>query len=437
MLTALAIGSCKEVSTSTVELGEGALELKLNPTSKIESVEETKSVESNITLSDFSIDVVNSEGVSYVSYASYDDLPAELALPEGSYTVKAENGKMYSAGFDAPYFYGSQNVEIKTGATSKVDLVCAIANVKVTVDYSEELLNTLENIVVTVNSKYDASDDAKIGILKFSNEDTDQWSAGWFAPPYDSKLEVYVTAINKLTGEGVTSSSTIQGVKARQWRKITVDIRTSGTLEFDITIDDTLEEQDDVDIEVPDNNDILDNNGDNGNWDDPEGPEPPTPAVKNPEVTGAALGTTDNNAPFTVDEVIYFNCSDEATKFNVLDVLIKSEAEAGLTNLKLLIESEVLADLLPAIGVNGEIDLANPGAEDSWCGLFGELGLLDPEDPIKGKTEYLFSVGGLMEMLWGVITSSETPDLEAVHKFHLTAVDANGETKKTLSIVLQ
>lgn len=443
-IVALVSVACKSNNGDDVISSEkGALSLTLNPTSEIVEVTSSKS-SGYVTLSDFVVDITTLDGVSYVSYGSYDDIPAQIALPEGSYTVKAETSKFYSAAYDSPYFYGSDQVVIQAGSTETVELICAIANVKVSVDYSDELLNTLEDIVVTISSKYDASDLSKIGVLKFAPlaaGATAEYEAGWFAVPYNGELEVYVTAMNKITGVGVTSTSKLQSVAARQWRKVTIDLVTSGSLGVDITIDDSLEEQDDVDVVIPDSNDIIDNNGDNGNWDekeeedkdDSEPSEPTDPTVDPvPTVDGAALGTSDNNAPFDIDEVIYFKISEGYDK---LDVVFESTAEGGFTNLKLEIESTALTSLLAGIGITGEIDLANPDTTKDWYSLFCTLGLIDANVPIIGKTQHTFAVGGLMSLLWEVIEGSANES--DTHLFHITPVDANGENAKVLSVVLE
>lgn len=439
-VTAILAASCQSTNSSGITDGEdGTLSLSLNPTSEIVEVSSTK-VSDYVVTSDFKVDIVDSYGTNYVSYASYDDVPSQIKLPEGKYTVVAETDDFYSAAYDSPYFYGSDDIAILSGSSESMEIVCAIGNVKVSVDYSDELLTSMENIVVVITSKYDASDLTKIGVLKFEPVEDGaepEYEAGWYAVPYNGELDVYVSAKNKNTGTEITTTSKLQAVTARQWRKVTVDLTTSGSIGLDITIDDTLEEQDDVDVMIPDNNDIIDNNGDNGNWDSEddkdEDPDPSEPQVDPvPTVEGMALGTEALNSSFDIDEIIYFKITEGYDK---LDVLMKSTAEGGFTALKLKIESDALTDLLAAIGITDEIDLANPDTEASWYGLFCTLGIINTKSPIVGKTEHTFSVGSLMSLLWEVIQGQSTQD--DTHLFHLTPVDANGETPITLSIILQ
>ncbi len=428
--------ACKTNSNSSSTGENGKLVLSLNPKSDIEVVE-TRS--SSVNINDFQIDIIDNDGVSYASYASYSDVPAEIALPLGLYTVKATTGRLNAAEWDSPHFAGSKAIVVESGKTTNTSLTCAITNVKVTVNYTTELVKTLRDVRVTVSSKYDASDATKIGRLSYYDGEE---RGGWFAKPVNKTLDIYITGTNISTGDLVSTTTSISNVEARQWRNITVDTKTSGTVGIEIVIDDTLEKQDDVDVDILDNNDIIDNNGDTGNWDEPENPDPnpnpnpdpdPDPVDDKPTITGNALGTEGSSTEFNIDQVIRFKITQG---YNILDVALKSKDDQGISNLYLLMESEALQPLLESmLGITGEIDLANPDTNSDWYDVFTQIGLLDPAVPVKGQKEYMFSVGGLMEMLWAVIEN--TSNQGDTHLFHLKVVDAKGQTEKTLSIILE
>lgn len=433
-IAALALTACNDVKDNPVGpvapdgTGTGAIRLALSPENDI-TVVEAKSNES-VNVNNFEVDILDEKGASYAKYASYELVPSEVALPVGTYSISATSGRLKSAAFDEPHYAGTKSFAVEVGKTVDVGISCVITNVKVTVEYSAKILETLTDIEAKVSSAYDAADNSKIGRLTFNPTET---RAGWFAKPHDKQITVYVTGKNKQTGVPVTTSTILANVDSRQWRKVALDIKTSGGVDVEISIDDQIKEFPPIDVTIPDTEDVIDNNGDNGNWeeggDEPENPGEPTD--NKPTIVGAAYGNEESNAPFNVDEEILFNVAND----NVLDVLMTSKAADGISNLFLTIESDALVDVLgPVLGITGEIDLANPEVGSTWADMFAssDIGLLDPEQPIKGKISHTFSVGKLMSLLGSLPGGVGSP-----HLFKLRLVDANGETAKTLAITLE
>lgn len=427
--TALTMMSCDGASTpggDNPANGEsGKLKFSLSPQTDIYIKPTTKA--QGVDLSDFEIKIKDAAGTEVKSYGSYSDVPSEIEFKEGLYIIEASTGSMLNAAFDAPHFAGLSNTNVKVGETSEVTVTCAITNVKITVEYTPNITNTLSNIKTRITTRYDANDKAKVGTLTFKDDET---RAGWFAPPFNNNLDVYVEGINKETGKKTVLSQTLTNINAREWVTLSLDIKTSGAVDVDITIDSEILIKDDIDITIPEDGDIIDNNGDDGSWDDEptEPTDPDVPGSLTPEVTGAALGTTDNNSPFDIDSPVVFL----ADSYTVLDVLLKSKDEGGIASLFLTIDSPTLNPLLGSLlEIEGEIDLANPDQTKVWAELFVQVGLINPDIPIKGSTNYTFSVGGLMELLDGVGGKGE------VHLFKLRVQDANGVTAKTLAIDLQ
>lgn len=375
-------------------------------------------------LGSFAVVIKDSKGESYSSYASYSEIPAELAMPEGDYVIEARNGQEKSAGFDMPHYYGASPLKVEVGKTVDVNVQCLLTNVKVTVVYTSEMLTALRDVKVNVMSKYDATNSDKVGYLQYT---VDEKRAGWFAVPHDKSMEVQVEGFNRSTDERVSHSIKLNGVAARQWRQVTVNVLTSGGAGVGIVLDTTTISRPDDNISIPDSEDVIDNNGDNGNWEDgtdPEVPDVPRP----PTVIGSSL----EGSPFDIDDVVSIVIADGVN--NVLDVEMKSTHKDGIGNLFLTIESEALKDLLESVlGITGEIDLANPVAGSQWKAMFEDpmIGLLDPAVPIKGKQSHMFSVGPLMSLLGALPGAFDAP-----HNFHLRVVDGNGETVKTLVIEL-
>lgn len=425
------LGCKKEQQPIDPSQGNGQLKLALSASDETFEIETKAGETPMVTPSDFSVDITDADGESVAKYDSYTDMPDALNIEAGEYTIEAKNGNLISAAFDSPWFYGKTDATVKVGKATQASVECKINNVKLTIDYTEKFLSKLKDVKVTASSIYDNSNPAspKSGILYYDVEET---RAGWFAQPYNGVITIYITGVNVSNGREVSLSTSISEVEARQWRKVTLDVKTSGDIFVDIVIDETVLEMPDTNIVVPDNNDILDNNGDNGNWEggDPEVDPDPDPKEL-PSITGSAFGAEGSSEAFDIDEVVEFNLNDD----KVLDILIASEAEGGIGNLFLTIESDVLTEFLESdiLQIYGEIDLANPDTDAAWYSMFQDpmIGIIDAENPIAGKSEHIFSVGALMQLLGGLPGASG-----ASHKFILRVVDANGETSKTLTIAL-
>ena len=76
-------------------------------------------------------------------------------LPVGDYKIIAYS-KDYQGvpAFNSPYYHGDTTVQVKANTETKAKVECKIANVKVTINYSEEFKNTFagRDIFVTVGS---------------------------------------------------------------------------------------------------------------------------------------------------------------------------------------------------------------------------------------------------------------------------------------------
>ena len=138
----------------------------------------------------------------------------------------------------------------------------------------------------------------------------------------------------------------------------------------------------------------------------------------------------DDNDPVTI-EGRGFNIDQTfnvTNKDNTAEVIVNIATEKGIENLIVKIESPVLTeDVLNAVNLPKEFDLANPASEELAQTLIG-FGLLSKDKKIKGSTETTFDVSQFMPLLGGF----ENP---GPHKFILTVKDSAGNNlSKTLTV---
>lgn len=366
------------------------------------------------SVADFHVKIKDKNGAIIKQYESFSDIESVITIPSGEYKIEAANGDQQLAAFEAPYYYGSKDFTINIQELTSVDMVCRLANVKATVQYTEKFVAEVENIEVLVTNGYDAA-------LVYTPTEV---RSGFFAVPADGRLQVTVTGLRKSDGKPLTETQYIGNVEARQWHKITINIATNGTTAVGIVIDTELIDKD-VEIIVPGGDDIIDNGGDEGDWNDPDpkpdpDPNPDPDPVGMPTVTGASY----NGNPFDIEETI--NVSKTC---QVLDVAIAAPEQ--IEQLKVTILSPNLGEaLLSGMGLWGEFDMATPNATQSEA--LTELGLIDPASPIKGKTAHTFSVGTFMGLL-----ALDNSAIGQNHKFKITVVDKKGNSlTRTLSLIL-
>ena len=395
-------------------------------------------------VSTFRVAILDSEGQNVVhdNNSGFDykwDTYAEIAgqtitIPSGKYKFEAASlAEEPLAAWDTPYYYGVQDFSVSPGGASTVDLVCKLANVKVTVAYDQQFLDNVDNPSVQVYFDYTdpATATKTYADLVFSTTET---RAGYFKVPADGNLYVKVTGTRKADGQplgnGQGQTEIISNATAMQWHKVTVGYQETGALSSSISIDYRTIDSEHT-IEIPDGDGVIDGGPNNDNWedegDDGEGGDT-TPTL---DIVGANF----NGNPFDISQQLEVSAS--AT--NVIDVLF--EASEGIDQLYVTIESEALTPLLPMLGLENGVpfDIANPPAADEnpWVDLFAteDIGILDPNDPIKGKTSHTFKVGGLMTLLGTAANPSVNG--AAVHKFGLKMVDSQGNEKEvTLAINL-
>lgn len=395
----------------------------------------------------FRVAVLDSKGQSVVhnnltgedyKWGSFAEVNGQLVtIPSGKYKLEAASLETEPlAAWETPYYYGVKDFTVKISELTKVDLVCKLANVKVTVGYDQDFLDKVDNPSVKVY--YDYSDPATAtkyqADLDYALTET---RAGYFKVPADGKLYVKVNGIRKEDGkplgEGEGQVKIITGVTAMQWHKVTIGYQQSGQLSANVTVDYSTIDSEHT-VEIPDGDGVIDGGSNNDNWDNDGGDAGDTFDI---------VGVQFNGSPFDISKQLNVSVADKN------DIDVRFDVPKGIDQLYVTIESEALRSFLPGLGLAYGVpfDIANPPAisekpddiDDGlwWVNMFGttDIGILDPNVPIKGKTSHTFSVGGLMTLLGSV--ADPATNGAAVHKFGLKVVDKDGKVKEaTLAINL-
>ncbi len=344
----------------------------------------------------------------------YSEMPSIVAIPAGLYTIEAYNGTQTS-GFETPYYYGSRQFSLGIQEYAETQVTCQLACVKLTVDFTALFIDNVAEPSCLIHTNDGVS-------LQFDMTNKDK--TGYIAVPSDGKLAVTIRGQYVEDGSTVDKTFFINDVIAKQWHKIKLSVNTSASLNNSgnmIKVDHSVAEKN-QDIFVPGSGDVIGNNGDTGSWgDNPGGGE--QGVVKLPVIEGSSL----NGKSFDITQPVILSDADKANV--VLEVNLKAE-NGGIQDLLLSMSStDALMNsmFVDAMGATESTpwnlcDLASMNQEAQ--ATVQELGIVDSEKPIRGKTEHLFSIGAFMSM----VTSPDATDEIAYfdHTFKITIVDTNG-----------
>jgi len=219
-------------SCSDEEMGNGKtgiLQLSVGFNSKTITVETRAASDSDSC----KVLVKNSDGDIIRKFDKVADIPAELWLITGKYTVEASTGTPKTAEFDNPYYAGKSEISVQANQAVKQEVVCRLAQSKVSVLYGKDLNTYYTDYSTTV-----ALDKTT---LEFKKDST---KVGYFyAPNGDKDLLCTVTGKNNKS-EDITTEYTIKNIKPYTHYIINVNINNSddGGLKF------TIEAEEDPDV---------------------------------------------------------------------------------------------------------------------------------------------------------------------------------------------
>ncbi|MCC8186686.1 MAG: DUF4493 domain-containing protein [Bacteroides sp.] len=115
----------------------GKMRLRVTANTEVQSMQTRSGAEVlDLDVSEFDITILKGEEeIGY--WESLNQFPDEYVIASGSYTLKASYGSLTQEGFDAPYFEGTKDFTVTKDETTQVEVVCSLANVKVTVEYTD------------------------------------------------------------------------------------------------------------------------------------------------------------------------------------------------------------------------------------------------------------------------------------------------------------
>lgn len=382
-----------------------------------------------VDLSNFIVTVEDKNG-QQVSRWTYTTMPELPTFAVGDYTVTVRSHEVEPAAWNAPYFEGSQAFSIVADKVTEVQtVVCTLANIRVSVNFSEKLIAALDNpaeATVKITSEGNNS-------LTFTPSET---RSGYFAALKDLEtLRLDFSA--SIMGHTETFTKTLDNVAKGQHRKITLSLSGNETLPPEelgtiindgqsIIVDSSVIEDEPIESDYDWYEDNLDNTGRPGDEDFEEGEDPgpgPGPGPDEPKPSDWSIDflpgadIKDLPSPYIIDDIVSKG----------LQVSITLKSTNGFSKLMVDIDSDMLTDdFLMPVGLVAHFDLANPPTfvydgetKDTTEGLKG-LGLpVGSEVTGDGITEIPFDITQFMPLIF------QAGD----HNFRITVTDKENNSK--------
>lgn len=378
--TVLLLVSCAN-EENQVDSGYGSINVKVSADYQVVPVTRSTTEITETTnpdVSEFALKLVSADGSFSRAWDSLADFDPAEKIPVGTYTMSAYYGNLEEEGFDKPYYLGQSDVAVRYRENTPVDILCTLANVKVTVEYSDAFKKYFADYATTIHA--DEGD-----YIKFEKEET----RAAYVKPGKITIQTYLKKQNGI--ESTFEPAAIENAQPRQHYRIKLDIadNAAGEAQLSISFDETTETQP-IAIDISDEVMVA--------------PAPSfLPAGFEP---GTPLEVKENSYP------------------DNRQVNISLTAKAGLAACTLTTSSACLE----SEGWPREIDLVNLSSENR--ALLSRLGL-----KLKGFTE-MGSKMGFIDFA-ELFTHLHTLDGSDMHTFTLSAKDMYGKVSEspiTLSV---
>ena len=372
-----------------------------------------KSTRGEVDVTNFDCSIINEENEVVMSF-KYGERPTEaIELETGDYIFKIVSGEVPGAAWDTPVYGANKAFKIVRNETTTIsEIVCSLMQIKVSVSYSEDLLERLGKQTITTVS---------VGQNSLEYALTENRAGFFLAANASNTINLCIKgtyAADKQNFKAIEMNKEVLNVKVGQHSKIHfyIEHADEGNIKVNVTLRDWV-----TDAVIPCNvADLVTEEEwtEGGN----EGGDEPGTTVGAPDIIWAGYDFSKRYA-----------INDELT------VDLEIVAEKGIKELLCEIKSEVLTpDQLAGVGLCNILNLCypkqsydstNPGSYIDVEQPLRDLNFAVAEDVLNQKKVNL-SITMFLGILQGVSGSSLKN-----HDFILTVTDNEGVTTvKTLML---
>ena len=350
----------------------------------------------------FIVEILDADNAQ-VFKKTYAELKQQLAepmeLPVGAYRMEVRSKESTpDVAWEHPVYGATSSFTISKAQTTQLEeVVCTLQNIKVTVDYSSELAGMLAD-----TSK------ATISLGQTSQEflKTETRAAYFKSLDIENTLDFNFDGVFADTDIPAQFSKQITGVKAGQWRKISVVINYAdkGTLLFQVTVDNNIIQDNSFVVDGTDN--LLEE------------------LLEDPSAPALAWPGHDMSKPFTLTDAIFDDNGNCIEPF-VFDLASPNGIESLRVNIGST-SSRFMASMA-AIQLPETFDLCALDAS-SPAGIILKGFGYPVGGELKGQQAKSFNIAGQIKALY---------EFDGTHTFSFDMTDAKGvSTAAALTLVV-
>ena len=350
----------------------------------------------------FIVEILDADNAQ-VFKKTYAELKQQLAepmeLPVGAYRMEVRSEESTpDVAWEHPVYGATSSSTISKAQTTQLEeVVCTLQNIKVTVDYSSELAGMLAD-----TSK------ATISLGQTSQEflKTETRAAYFKSLDIENTLDFNFDGVFADTDIPAQFSKQITGVKAGQWRKISVVINYAdkGTLLFQVTVDNNIIQDNSFVVDGTDN--LLEE------------------LLEDPSAPALAWPGHDMSKPFTLTDAMFDDNGNCIEPF-VFDLASPN----GIESLRVNIASTSIQFMasMAAIQLPETFDLCALDAS-SPAGIILKGFGYPVGGELKGQQAKSFNIAGQIKALY---------EFDGTHTFSFDMTDAKGvSTAAALTLVV-
>lgn len=350
----------------------------------------------------FIVEILDADNAQ-VFKKTYAELKQQLAepmeLPVGAYRMEVRSKESTpDVAWEHPVYGATSSFTISKAQTTQLEeVVCTLQNIKVTVDYSSELAGMLAD-----TSK------ATISLGQTSQEfhKTETRAAYFKSLDIENTLDFNFDGVFADTDIPAQFSKQITGVKAGQWRKISVVINYAdkGTLLFQVTVDNNIIQDNSFVVDGTDN--LLEE------------------LLEDPSAPALAWPGHDMSKPFTLTDAMFDDNGNCIEPF-VFDLASPNGIESLRVNIGST-SSRFMASMA-AIQLPETFDLCALDAS-SPAGIILKGFGYPVGGELKGQQAKSFNIAGQIKALY---------EFDGTHTFSFDMTDAKGvSTAAALTLVV-
>lgn len=350
----------------------------------------------------FIVEILDADNAQ-VFKKTYAELKQQLAepmeLPVGAYRMEVRSKESTpDVAWEHPVYGATSSFTISKAQTTQLEeVVCTLQNIKVTVDYSSELAGMLAD-----TSK------ATISLGQTSQEflKTETRAAYFKSLDIENTLDFNFDGVFADTDIPAQFSKQITGVKAGQWRKISVVINYAdkGTLLFQVTVDNNIIQDNSYVVDGTDN--LLEE------------------LLEDPSAPALAWPGHDMSKPFTLTDAMFDDNGNCIEPF-VFDLASPNGIESLRVNIAST-SNQFMASMA-AIQLPETFDLCTLDAS-SPAGIILKGFGYPVGGELKGQQAKSFNIAGQIKALY---------EFDGTHTFSFDMTDAKGvSTAAALTLVV-